>query len=228
MEAAFISQSNSMIHSLGTGNSIECSEETLVAAAKSGSSFAFELLVERYQRRLFRVARSLAQSREDAEEITQDAFAQAFKNLSQFRGDSRFYTWLVRITINAGRMKLRGRRVNLVSIDDHAESEEGIVPRELEDGRPSPERCYLRQELREILTRSIGQLTPGHRRVFELREVAGCSTKETAHALDLSPSAVKSRLRRARNQLRQSLSQDSKVVKEHSGISVGLASLLPF
>ena len=97
MEAAPKSQLDSVTPSLGTVNSVECNDDSLVAAAKGGSSTAFEQLVERYEERVFRVARRVAPSREDAEEITQDAFVQAFKNLSRFRGDARFYTWLVRI-----------------------------------------------------------------------------------------------------------------------------------
>lgn len=207
MEAALISRCDSMTPPLGAVNSVECNDETLVAAAKNGSSTAFEQLIERYEEKVLRVARTVARSREDAEEITQDAFAQAFKNLSQFRGDSRFYTWLFRIAINAGLMRLRRHRVNAISIDDQVGSEEAISPRELKDCGPTPECRYLQQEMREILATSIGQLPSGYRSVFELRAMQGFSTEETAHALDLSRTAVKSRLRRARLQLRQSLSQ---------------------
>lgn len=205
MEAALIAESNRLRSSGGTVNSVGCSDETLVAAAKRGSLTAFEQLVERYKDRVFRVARTVSQSREDAEEITQDAFAQAFKHLSKFRGDSRFYTWLFRIAINAGLMRLRRHRANVISIDDQVESEEGTSPRQLKDCGPTPERRYLQQEMREILATSIGQLPSGYRSVFELRAMQGFSTEETAQALGVSLTAVKSRLRRARLQLRQSL-----------------------
>ena len=226
MEATLIDQSDRMNPSPGVNDPVECNEEMLVAAAKGGSVTAFEELVERNHDRVFRVARSLSQSHEDAEEITQDAFAQAFTNLSRFRGDSRFYTWLVRITINTGLMKLRRRRAQMVSIDDQVEHEEGILPRELQDCRPTPERCYSQQELWETLATCVGQLPPGHRSVFELREVEGFSTEETARALDLSLSAVKSRLRRARVQLRRSLSQHFKVLTRRTATSGGLVLLL--
>lgn len=207
MGAALISDSDAATSSASTSKSGNWDEEALVAAAKSGSRTAFEQLVERYQERVFHLAQSVARNREDAEEITQDAFAQAFKNLSRFRGDSRFYTWLVRITINAGLMKFRRRRIHAISIDDQAERGDGALSRELEDCGPTPERWCLQRELQRILATSIGRLPPGYRSVFELRAVEGFSTEETARALDISMTAVKSRLRRARLQLRESLSQ---------------------
>lgn len=207
MEAALAGEPNWAAPSLQIGHSAGWDEEMLIAAAKNGSRNAFEQLVERYQSRVFRMAQSIAQNREDAEEITQDAFAQAFKNMSRFRGDSRFFTWLARITINAGLMKLRRRRVGVISIDDQLESEDGIHLRELEDHGATPERRCLQQELKKILATSIDQLPLGHRRVFELRQVEGYSTEETARELHISLTAVKSRFRRARLQLRKSLSR---------------------
>jgi RNA polymerase sigma-70 factor (ECF subfamily) len=205
MEATLIKETNLPTSSTCTAILVECSDETLVTAAKGGSRTAFEQLIERYQGRVFRVARRLAQSREDAEEITQDAFVQAFKNLSGFRGASRFYTWIVRITINAGLMRLRRHHHRVISLDDHVENGGDAPLHELEDSRTTPERWYLQQELQEILVTTIGQLPLGYRSVFELRAVQGFSTEETAHALDLSLTAVKSRFRRARLQMRQSL-----------------------
>jgi RNA polymerase sigma-70 factor (ECF subfamily) len=152
---------------------------------------------------VFRVAERIADSREDAEEIMQDAFVQAYKSLSRFRGDSRFYTWLVRITLNAGLMKVRRRRFNEISIDDQTNG--SSLSGELQDWGPNPEQRYSQAELHRILEATIAQLAAGYRIVFQLRDVEGFSTQETAQALALSPMAVKSRLRRARAQLRQSL-----------------------
>jgi outer membrane protein len=206
MEMALTSEANRTTLLPAASESVGWDEEKLVRAAKGGSQTAFEQLVERYKERVLRLARSVAPNQEDAEEIAQDGFAQAFKNLSEFRGDSRFYTWLVRITINAGLTKLRRHRVQVVSIDDEVEREDGAPPCEIEDCRPTPERWYLQQELQKILATSMGQLSPGHRAVFQLREVEGLSTEETARELDLSLAAVKTRLRRARLQMRRSLS----------------------
>jgi RNA polymerase sigma-70 factor, ECF subfamily len=190
---------------LAQKGSVEFAEEQLVAEAQGGSFSAFERLVERYETRVLRMAQRIAHSREDAEEITQDAFVQVFKNLAGFRGASRFYTWLGRITINQGLMKVRRRRMKEISIDDAVESDECILPREVEDLRPNPEERYSQQELHRILAETIAQLSPAYRVVLQLRDVEGFSIQETADALDVSPTAVKSRLCRARLQLRRLL-----------------------
>jgi RNA polymerase sigma-70 factor, ECF subfamily len=185
--------------------SAELSEEQLVVDAQGGSMAAFQRLISCYESRVFRVAASIAHCREDAEDIMQDAFVQAYKNLSRFRGDSRFYTWLVRITINEGLMKMRRRRPSEISID--VRREEGFAPSEIEDWGPNPEERYSQEELHWMLETTIAQLSPGYRTVFQLRDVEGFSTEETAQALSLSATAVKSRLRRARLQLRDSLNR---------------------
>jgi RNA polymerase sigma-70 factor, ECF subfamily len=184
-------------------NSLELSEEQLVAEAQGGSGAAFQRLVECYESRVFRVAKSIARCHEDAEEIMQDAFVQAYKNLSRFRGDSRFYTWLVRITINEGLMKMRRQRPVEISID--LQTEDGYLACEIEDWGPNPEQRYSQEQLHCILETAIAQLSPGYRVVFQLRDVEGFSTEETAQALALSTTAVKTRVRRARLQLRELL-----------------------
>jgi RNA polymerase sigma-70 factor, ECF subfamily len=186
---------------------VEYCEQELVAEAQDGSPLAFQRLVECYETRVFRLAQRIAHSREDAEEIVQNAFVQAFKNMSRFRGDSRFSTWLGRITINESLMKVRGRRVKEISVDHPVETEQGVLSREIQDRRPNPEQCYSQEELHGILAKTIAQLSPAYRTVFQLREVEGFSTEETADALDVSATAVKSRLRRARLQLRESLNR---------------------
>jgi RNA polymerase sigma-70 factor, ECF subfamily len=183
-------------------------ELTLVQAAKSGDVSAFEELVRRYDRNVFRIAQHITQNREDAEDVVQDAFLKAYSNLAQFQGQSKFYTWLVRIAVNEALMKLRRRRPErAVSLDEEVKTEEDSVPREVADWSPNPEQQYSQAELREILSRTIQGLPPGFRTVFVLRDVEGLSTEETAEALDLSIPAVKSRLLRARLQLRERLSR---------------------
>jgi RNA polymerase sigma-70 factor (ECF subfamily) len=183
-------------------------ELTLVQAAKSGDVSAFEELVRRYDRNVFRIAQHITQNREDAEDVVQDAFLKAYSNLAQFQGQSKFYTWLVRIAVNEALMKLRRRRPErTVSLDEEVKTEEDSVPREVADWSPNPEQQYSQAELREILSKTIQGLPPGFRTVFVLRDVEGLSTEETAEALDLSIPAVKSRLLRARLQLRERLSR---------------------
>jgi RNA polymerase sigma-70 factor, ECF subfamily len=180
-------------------------EPQLVAQAREGSRAAVEALVDRYAARVFRVAQNITSNYEDAEEVVQSAFAKAFGSLATFRGDSRFYTWLVRITINEALLKIRGRRMIEVSIDDDGGDYGQVAQRQLADWGPSPEQLYSRQELRRILEASIGGLAPPYRVVFQLRDVDGLSTEETAHALELPITTVKARLRRARLQLQNLL-----------------------
>src|SRR5246127_371062 len=181
-------------------------ELALVDAAKAGDVAAFEELVRRYDRNVFRIAQHITQNREDAEDVVQDAFFKAYSNLEQFQGQSKFYTWLVRIAVNEALMKLRRRKPErTVSLDEEVKTEDDSLPREVADWSPNPEQMYNQAELRDILTRTIQGLPAGFRTVFVLRDVEGLSTEETAQALELSVPAVKSRLLRARLQLRDKL-----------------------
>jgi RNA polymerase sigma-70 factor (ECF subfamily) len=182
-------------------------EPILVAAAQGGDITAFETLVGRYERKILRLAQNITQNREDAEDVMQEAFLKAYEHLSGFQGNSRFYTWLVRIAVNQALMKLRKRRPNVVSIDEEVNTGEDLIPREIEDWGPSPEDRYKQTELSDILSEVIGDLDPSFRIVFQLRDIEELSTEETAEALGLSVPAVKSRLLRARLKLRQKLNK---------------------
>jgi RNA polymerase sigma-70 factor (ECF subfamily) len=179
-----------------------------VARAKAGDSAAFEQLIRQYDRQIFRTALHITQNREDAEDITQDVFFKAFQKLNQFQGNSKFSTWLVRIAVNESLMRLRKRKTQrTVSMDQDVETEEGAIPRDFAEWRPNPEQNYSQAELAEILRKTIAGLPPGFRTVFTLRDIENLSTEETAEALGLSVPAVKSRLLRARLQLRERLSR---------------------
>ena len=188
----------------------------LVQAARDGDIAAFEQLIKRYDRNVFRIAQHITQNREDAEDVVQDAFLKAFQKLDQFQGNSKFYTWLVRIAVNEALMKLRKRKTSkTVSIDEDVETEDGFVPREVADWSPNPEQQYKQAELNDILEKTIQGLPSGFRTVFVLRDVEGLSTEETADALGLSVPAVKSRLLRARLQLRERLSRHFKKKRDN-------------
>jgi len=188
-----------------------------VEAARAGDIAAFERLVRRYERNVFRIAQNITHNREDAEDVVQEAFLKAYRNLDQFQGQSKFYTWLVRIAVNEALMRLRRRRPEkIVSIDEDIQTDEDAIPREIADWSPNPEQLYKQSELREILDKTIQGLPPGFRTVFILRDVEGLSTEETAQALELSVPAVKSRLLRARLQLRERL---TKYFKKRNGES---------
>jgi len=184
----------------------------LVERAKGGDEAAFEQLIRQYDRQIFRIARHITQNKEDAEDIVQDTFLKAYQKLHQFQGNSKFYTWLVRIAVNESLMRLRKRRNSkTVSMDEDVQTEEGSVPRDFADWTPDPEQQYGQGELGEILRKTIQGLPPGFRSVFTLRDVENLSTEETAEALGLSVPAVKSRLLRARLQLRERLARYMKV-----------------
>ncbi|MGA9886717.1 MAG: sigma-70 family RNA polymerase sigma factor, partial [Candidatus Acidiferrales bacterium] len=169
-------------------------EGLLVAAAKGGDISAFETLVGRYERKIFRLAQNITQNREDAEDVMQESFLKSYQHLGEFQGNSRFYTWLVRIAVNQALMKLRKRRPNQVSLDEEIDTGEDTMPREVEDWGPSPEDRYEQTELGRILSTTIAELDPPFRIVFQLRDIEELSTEETAEALGLSIPAVKSRL----------------------------------
>ena len=142
-------------------------ESVLVDAARNGDVGAFEQLVRRYDRNVFRIAQHITQNREDAEDVVQDAFLKAFQNLGQFQGQSKFYTWLVRIAVNEALMRLRRRRPErTVSLDEDIKTEEDSMPREVADWSPNPEQLYSQAELKDILGKTIQGLPPGFRTVF--------------------------------------------------------------
>ena len=183
-------------------------EAQLVEAARAGDTGAFTELVNRYDRRIFRLAMNITQNREDAEDALQETFLKAFSHLPQFQGNSRFYTWLVRIAVNESLMKLRKRKATAAfSLDEPIETPDDLIPREHADWDDNPEQKYAQRELREILDRAVQSLSPIFRSVFVLRDLDELSTEETAEVLQLSVPAVKSRLLRARLQLREKLSQ---------------------
>ena len=155
----------------------------LVERVRAGDVSAYDTLVRKYERQIFRIAQHITQNREDAEDVMQDAFLKAYEKLDQFQGNSKFYTWLVRIAVNESLMRLRKRRTGrMVSIDEDLETDEGTVPRDLADWAPNPEQNYNQSELAEILRKTIQGLPQGFRVVFALRDVDGLSTEETAES----------------------------------------------
>jgi RNA polymerase sigma-70 factor (ECF subfamily) len=179
----------------------------LVHAAREGNRSAFEELVKRYDRQLFRIAQTIVRQREDAEDVVQEALFKAFKKLQQFQGKSKFSTWLIRITVNQALMKVRKDGEKWISIEQNSRLDVDGFPREIVDWAPDPEMLYRNAELRRILEESLQKLEPGLRAVFLLQDVEGLSIQEVAQALTLTQSAVKTRARRARLQLRDRLSR---------------------
>ncbi len=184
-------------------------EAALVFAAKRGDGPAFEILIERHQRRILAIARRFARIREDAEDIVQQSFQKAFLHLHRFEGKSCFSTWLTRIAINEALMFLRrGRGLREVSIDDLSGKEENALRLEIPDSRAGPESAYLQDERNRILSAAMNKLTPGIRTAIELRELGELSTKEAARVMGLSVAAVKGRVFHGRRKLHQVLKRE--------------------
>jgi RNA polymerase sigma-70 factor (ECF subfamily) len=137
-------------------------ETELVEAARGGDAEAFTTLVNQYDRNIYRLALNITGNPDDAEDVLQETFLKAYANLSRFKGDSRFYTWLVRIGVNEALMKLRKRKASrTVSLDEPVETgDDESIPRELADWGENPEQRYARQELQEILAGALGELDP--------------------------------------------------------------------
>jgi len=179
-------------------------EQALVARAREGDSAAYNELVGRYERKIFRLAKHITQNDEDAEDVLQETFMKAFEHLPDFQGQSKFYTWIVRIAVNESRKRKSDRTVPL---DEPVDTGEDTVVREIAVWDENPEQKYSREEMGRILDESVQTLKPAFRTVFVLRDIEELSTEETADTLGISVPAVKSRLLRARLQLRERLTR---------------------
>src|SRR5271154_1013640 len=183
-------------------------ESELVAKARKGDLEAFNELVSRYERKIYRLAKHITQNDEDAEDVLQETFLKAYEHIGDFQGQSKFYTWIVRIGVNESLMKLRKRKSDrTVPLDEPVDTGEDTVTREIAVWEENPEQKYSREELRQILDEAVEGLRPAFRTVFVLRDIEELSTEETAEALGISVPAVKSRLLRARLQLREKLTR---------------------
>ena len=186
-------------------------EAALVARAQAGDQAAFTTLVDHYQRKIYRIGKNITQNNEDAEDVLQETFLKAYEHLGGFQGNSKFYTWIVRIAVNEALMKLRKRKGDrFVSLDEPIETGEEEVKREIAVWDDNPEQRYSREEMQRILDEAVDDLKPDFRTVFVLRDIEELSTEETSEALGISVPAVKSRLLRARLALREKLTRQFK------------------
>jgi RNA polymerase sigma-70 factor (ECF subfamily) len=186
---------------------LESTETQLIRRVCSGDSEAFEELVRPYERMVYLTAISILRNQADAEEIAQDSVLKAFSKLSTFRGECKFSTWLVQITYNEARMRLRKDRRHLYeSLDDQPQDPEGDYwPRDFADWRPIPSELLEEDETRRALQDAINSLSPTYRDIVVLRDVQNLSIKDAATILGLSEATVKTRLHRARLLLRDAL-----------------------
>jgi RNA polymerase sigma-70 factor, ECF subfamily len=182
-------------------------EESLIQRVQNGDSNAFFDLVRPYERAVFLAALSLVKNDADAEDVAQEAILKAFKGLARFRQEAKFSTWLIQIAINEAKMKLRKDRRHLYeSIDEGRVGEDGdYTPQDFADWREIPSEVLEQKELRKALTEALYSLPEKYRTVLILRDVQHLSITETAQVLGLSEANVKTRLCRARLQMRDAL-----------------------
>jgi RNA polymerase sigma-70 factor, ECF subfamily len=184
-------------------------EHSLIARIRGGQSSLFAELIKPYERRVYITALALLRNEGDAEEVAQEAILKAFTHLQQFRGESRFSTWLIQITVNEARMRQRKQHANLFEplADAREENaqEADYSPRDFADWREIPSEALEKSEFRMILAKALASLGQKYREVFLLRDVEHMSIEETARALRISVASVKTRLLRARLMLRDIL-----------------------
>ena len=197
------------VHKLMVGD--EARDDHLVERTLEGDSHAYQILVERYQQRLFAVVLGIMRHQEDALDVTQEAFVKAYKNLKSFRKQSSFYTWIYRIAYNLSidekRRKYRHVEDNLGEISelDRASASSSSGEEFLHGDRLSPEEALNKKEFAQMFSRALDKLSPEHRAVVILREVEGLSYTEISETVGCSKGTVMSRLHHARKKLQDLL-----------------------
>lgn len=202
----------------------EVTDGELVKRAQAGELDAFETLTTRYEQRVFSLAMRMLRQEQDAEDVTQQTFLSALENLSSFRGEASFATWLFRIATHAALKVIRKHKgLKTISLEEATEGTGQVDsiphPEFIADWRQSPEQLVQKNEVRRLLDEALAKLDEKHRLVFLLRDVEGLSIKETAEALGLTEANTKVRLLRARLQLREHLTQtlgdpDKRVIRK--------------
>ena len=183
-------------------------EAAVIRRVCEGEHDLFYELVRPYERRVYATAFAILRNEADAEDVAQEAVLKAFKHIRQFRAEARFSTWLIQITVNEARMRRRKAHANMMEpiAGRQNEDEEGnYTPRDFADWREIPSEALQTKELRQALSRALASLTPKHREVLVLRDVQHFTIEETATRLGIGKSAVKTRLLRARLQMRDAL-----------------------
>jgi len=180
----------------------------LVRRALARDSSAFRAIMQAYNRRLYRIARSILRDDAEAEDAVQESYVRAFTHLQNFRGESSLATWLSRITINEALGRLRARRatVDIATIETQGAAAE-IIPFPLTSRSDDPERTMAQRQLLQLVEKATDNLPEVYRTVFITRVIEGMSVEETADILNLRPETVKTRLHRARRLVHEQLNK---------------------
>ena len=181
-------------------------EARIIASILGGDTEQYHDLIRPYERSIYKMALSFMKNESDAEDVVQEAFLKAFRKLADFRGQAKFSTWLISITLNEARSRLRRHAVvRMESLEDTPDEGGPIAPALLRDWREVPSEALERKEIRQMLEQAIGHLSPIYREVLLLRDVEEFSIDETASALAITSGTVKVRLHRARMMMQKEL-----------------------
>ena len=191
-------------------------EKTLIQQAQSGDVDAFEQLIDEHQKRIFSIAYRVAGNPDDAADMAQEVLVKIFKNLNKFKGDSKFSTWIYRVATNTCLDELkRIRRHPTYSLDQEIDTDEGSISADIMDEAPTPEQAAERKAVQNAVNAAIARLGDDHKKVIVLRDIQGFSYEEIAEMMNCSDGTVKSRISRARAQLKKILSQDRELFSEY-------------
>jgi RNA polymerase sigma-70 factor (ECF subfamily) len=187
-------------------NPDQLNEARLIGRIRDGENELFYELIRPYERRVYAAAFAILRNEADADDVAQEAVLKALKHIRQFRGEAKFSTWLLQITVNEARMRRRKDHSNLMEpIVDRQEEDGSYTPRDFADWREIPSESLERKEVRQMLAEALTQLGQIYREVFVLRDMQHLSIEDTANALGISTASVKTRLLRARLMLRDLL-----------------------
>ncbi len=184
-------------------------ERMLVKKAQKGDGKAFEILMEEYFKKIYNIALRMTNNADDAADMTQEVMIKLFRNIGSFKGDSKFSTWVYRVATNTCLDELKKmRRHSHASLNAEIDTGEGEVAIEVEDTAPTPEERAERSELKGMVAAAVEKLSPDHRAAIILRDIRGFSYDEIARILNCSEGTVKSRISRARAQLKAVIEKD--------------------
>jgi RNA polymerase sigma-70 factor (ECF subfamily) len=197
---------------LADAEPVKRDETKMIASILAGDRELYHKLIQPYELSVYRMAMSFVKNETEAEDVAQEAFLKAFRDLASFRGESKFSTWLISITLNEARRRLRRQNtMRIESLDEPPEEGGKVSPALLRDWREIPSEALERKEVRTLLQEAIGHLSPIYREVLVMRDIEDLSTEETAGALAISVASVKVRLHRARIKLQKELAPKLKL-----------------
>ena len=188
---------------------IATNENILIKRAVKGDNTAFETLMEKYMGVIYNIALRMSASRDDADDMTQEIMLKIFRSIASFKGNSKFSTWIYRVAVNTCLDELKKKKNKTVlSLDKEFEDDDGTSQIELKDDRPLPEAVAEQRELKDMVAAAITHLSDEHRAVIVLRDIRGMSYSEIAEIMKCGDGTVKSRISRARAQLKTILEKE--------------------